>query len=544
MKSILFINPPNKLFTEQKSLEAGLDQPGIPLGCLYLSAYIKNLFPGIKSELLDLQFFLWKEIKQFLSLEDFFRAKLKLVKTVPNICAISLSFNANGESYLLLTRLLKEYWPKTKIVIGGPIVTGDPALFITDDNLDYLCLGEGEIPLKNLIGNLSTGKVPISLGLYSRTELSDLLKTSGSPLYAEQIHSIDGLPIPDYSLLEDRAKDYSFGIITSRGCPNRCSYCSHSIVAGKRMRFRDEDQVMHEIDMIRSKFNVQTLDIYDSNPGIRPRLFNSLIRKVLQRHPNLKLSFNPEITHLTEPALKTYYEMGLRELVVSMESGSSYVLTKLMFRKNYIDKARHLIKYAHDLGFRIRSLFVLGVPGETAEMRQETLSYARSLPADWCTFYIATPVPGSYIYMQLKESGSLKVETPYQLGMIKFRYRSFDLPEMSASEIMETQDLFEGIVNFVDPYLYRTGKWQLALGYYQAIVNRFPQRIRAHLAILRIHHELSKNGNEKHNPESVNDKLKEIRHLLKNNSLALAEFKKYSSNEIYNPLFDVYHSCQ
>jgi hypothetical protein len=52
MKFILFINPPNKLFNEQKSLESGLDQPGIPLGCLSLSSYLKNLFPGLNTKLL------------------------------------------------------------------------------------------------------------------------------------------------------------------------------------------------------------------------------------------------------------------------------------------------------------------------------------------------------------------------------------------------------------------------------------------------------------------------------------------------------------
>ena len=539
MNSILFINPPNKLFNEQKSLESGLDQPGIPLGCLSLSSYLKNLVPELYTELLDLQYYLWKEANYFPSLEEFLRAKLKLVKTVPDLCAISLSFNANGESYLLLTQLLKEYWLDTRIVIGGPIVTGDPALFTDDDNLDYVCLGEGEFPLKNLIENLSIGKKPDCRGLYCRAELSDVIKTGNYPLYAEQMQSIDSLPIPDYSLFEDRARDYQFGIITSRGCPNRCSYCSHSLVAGKRMRFRDADQVVYEIDQIRSQFNVQSLDIYDSNAGIQPRFFIPLIKKILQRHPDLNLSFNPEITHLTESALQTYREIGLKELTISMESGSSYVLTKLMFRKDYIDKARHLIQYAHDLGFRIRCLFVLGVPGETVKMRQETLLYARSLPVDWCTFYIATPVPGSYIYRHLKESGLMQVETSFQLAMIKFRYRTFDLPGMSASEIMEAQDLFEGVVNFVDSYLYRSGEWQIALDYYQTIVNRFPHRIRAHLAILRIHHELSKHGKEYHH-SMVAKTFEGIHSLLRSNPLAITEYKKYYLNKIYSPLFDVY----
>ena len=543
MTFILFINPPNKLFNEQKSLEAGLDQPGIPLGCLGLSSYLKKLFSELNTELLDLQYFLWKEVNKYSSLEEFLRAKIKLIRTFPDICAISLSFNANGESYTQLTRLLKEYWPGTRIVIGGAIVTGDPVLFTDDVNLDYLCLGEGEIPLKHLIENLSVGKEPACRGLYCRSELLDLINTGNHPLSAEQMQSIDSLPIPDYSLLADRAKDYLFGIITSRGCPNRCSYCSHSLVAGKRMRFRDADQVLDEIDHIRSKFNVQSLDVYDSNPGIQPRHFIPLIKRILKRHPDLKLSVNPEITHLTESTLQTYREIGLRELTVSVESGSSYVLTKLMLRKNYIDKAKRLIQHAHDLGFRIRCLFVLGVPGETAEMRHETLSYARSLPVDWCTFYIATPVPGSHIYRHLKGSGAIQVATPYQLAMIKFRYRAFDLPGMPASEIMEAQDLFEGIVNFVDSYLYRSGKYQRLLGYYQSIVDRFPHRIRAHLAILRIHHELSKHS-VKNNQPVVEKKLKEIRDLLSSNRLAIAEFKKYASNKNYIPLYDVYRSYQ
>ena len=543
MKSILFINPPNELFNEKKSFESGFNQPGIPIGCLSLSSYLKNQFPGLITKLLDLQFYLWKESNCLSSLEEFLRAKLNLVNTIPDLCAISLFFNANGESYVLLTRLLKEYWPETRIVIGGPIVTGDPDLFTSDDNLDYLCIGEGEIPLKHLIENLSIGKEPTCRGLYGRAELYDLIKTGNHPISAEPMQSINNLPIPDYSLLEDHGKDYQFNIITSKGCPSRCSYCSHSLVAGKRMRFRNANQVVHEIDQIRSEFNVQSLEISDSNAGIKPLFFIPLLNRILKRHPDLNVGFCPEITHLNESLLQAYREIGIRELVVSIESGSKYVLTKLMFRKDYLDKARQLLLYAQNLDFRIRVLFVLGVPGETAEMRQETLSYARSLPVDWCTFYIATPVPGSYIYRSLKKSGFLQVATPGQLAMVKFRYRSFDLPGMTASEIMEAQDHFEGIINFVDSYLYTSGKWQRALGYYQAIINRFPHRIRAHLAILRIHYELSKHGKEDHQ-SMANEALKEIRYLLSSNPLAIAEFKKYSSNEIYTPLFKVYHSYQ
>jgi MoaA/NifB/PqqE/SkfB family radical SAM enzyme len=128
------------------------------------------------------------------------------------------------------------------------------------------------------------------------------------------------------------------------------------------MRFCDADQVLYEIDKIRSEFNVQSLYIYDSNVGIQPSLFIPLIKRILQRHPDLNLSFNPEITHLTESVLQTYREIGLRELTVSIESGSSYVLTKLMFRKDYIDKARRLIQHAHDAEFKKYSSNTIYIP--------------------------------------------------------------------------------------------------------------------------------------------------------------------------------------
>lgn len=534
---ILFINPPNQLFEDVLSREAGNDKAGPPLGALYLSAVVKEQHPDITTSLLDLQLHLQQTIGQFTSLEAFIHQEMQKVSHLPvDLCAITLSFNTNGESYQQITSTAKRFWPSCKTIIGGPIVSGDPHLFAQDTSLDFFCMGEGEISFAQFVSEMRKGKATPVPGIYERQLL---LQTSVHLENSPQVTNLDSLPLPDYSLIEASAQDYQYGILTSRGCPNRCAYCSHSLISGKRMRFRNIALVLQEISYLYSKLGARYLAVFDSNVGLNKKPFLELLAGVRGIANDLELSFNPEITHLTVESLKAYREQGLKLLVVSIESGSPYVLTQLMLRRNYLEKARELVQAARDLEIDVRCLFVLGMHGETAAMRQETLEYAKSLAANWCTFYIATPVPGSKLYSDLKQEGHIRVNTPAELARIKFRNRTFDLPEMSAAETVAFQDDFEGQVNFVGSYNVQHGYWDAALANFRGIAQRFPHRMRAQLMILYLYDQYFRTTGQDLWKQERDCKRAEIQNILQHNNLAQQEYERYHQKPEYEHLFEL-----
>lgn len=305
------------------------------------------------------------------------------------------------------------------------------------------------------------------------------------------------------------------------------------------MRFRSVKLVLEEISFLHRIFGAHRLGVFDSNVGLKRALFMELLAGVKGISSDLDLSFNPEITHLTVESLKVYREYGLKLLVVSIESGSPHVLTQLMLRRNYLDKARELVQAARDLGIDIRCLFVLGMHGETVEMRQETLEYARSLPANWCTFYIATPVPGSKFYQDLKTEGHIQAGTPAELARIKFRNRTFDLPEMTAAETVEFQDDLEGRVNFIDSYNVRNGHWEAALANFKAIASRFPHRMRAQMMILYLDEQYARTTHEERWKRETDRQRERIKALLQSNRLAQSEYHRYRSKPEYQFLFEL-----
>lgn len=543
--NILFINPPNVIFNDAIQQEAGNDLPGLPLGILYLSALAKKQIPQTETVLLDLQRELIESGAQYSSLSQFIDAKIQSVSVNSfNVCAISLAFNTNGESFSLLAASIKSHWPECVLIIGGPIVSGDPYLFLNENNVDFLCIGEGEISFCAFLNNLQTGSQAPIQGIYQRHDLENNEQGSTHLLPSLQPDDLDSLPFPDYSLIFQHRHSYQYGILTSRGCPNRCAYCSHSIVTGKKMRFRSTSLVLDEIRYLHLVMGATALDVFDSNVGLNKKPFLELLSGTKEISSEIELSFNPEITHLTIETLTNYHANGLNRLVLSIESGSPHVLTTLMLRRNYLNKARDLVQTARDLGMDVRCLFVLGMLGETPAMQKETLEYAKSLAANWCTFYIATPVPGSKLYHDLKAQGFIHVQTPFELSEIKFRNRNFDLPGMTASEIMSVQDDFEGQVNFVGSYNVRNGHLDTALAIYQGLANRFNHRIRAQLMILYIYELKVKQSDDMSWKLKHSAHLHFIQQLLSTNPLARQEFERYSQKSIYKHLFELLQKYQ
>src|SRR4030043_2259904 len=280
---VLFIQPPIRDFY-QTSIRTQ------PLGLAYLAASLKSY--GYEVQILNCQKEKKKPIpipSELTYLRDFYpfndRSPFKLYtgyyhfgmgwdeirKRVENskadVFGISSSFTPYHGEALEIAQIIKE-WDRRKIVVmGGAHVSCDPEGVIQSPSVDYVILGEGEVRFPLLIEQIRKGKARAiekidGIGYRKDGEIKI------NPLQTF-IQDLDSFPHPARELLDmDRyriKKKRSTMIITSRGCPHGCAYCSAHLVMGKSFRTRTPEAIIREMVECRDRYGIQIFDIEDDN---------------------------------------------------------------------------------------------------------------------------------------------------------------------------------------------------------------------------------------------------------------------------------------
>jgi len=237
---VLFISPPSKF-----AIKDTIGIPAIPLGLAYLSSVLEK--EGHKVKIIDAPTlnYDWKNLRE----------ETRGFK--PDIVGITSTTSTIYDAYKV-AELIKEYNPKIKVVIGGPHVS-----FTSDDTLkecssiDIVVRGEGEETMKEVVNSFNGERLPLEeiRGINFRDN-GKIVQTENRPF----IENLDELPFPAYSLLPiDKykvGKKQFANIITSRGCPFSCIFCSSSQLCGKRWRARSPENVIKELEVLKDDYNL------------------------------------------------------------------------------------------------------------------------------------------------------------------------------------------------------------------------------------------------------------------------------------------------
>ena len=138
----------------------------------------------------------------------------------------------------------------------------------------------------------------------------------------------------------------------------------------------------------------------------------------------------------------------INNIAFAIESGSPVVQKRI--KKNVkLDKARDLVKYSQSKGLNVRVFYIIGFPGESVSEMKETFKYAESLGADWSTFSVASPIPGTEMYREFVELGYIE-DGPSSWTGTTIRDRVFDTKEISKNDIKELAYRANLEVNFIN----------------------------------------------------------------------------------------------
>ena len=327
------------------------------------------------------------------------------------------------------------------IAVGGPfpIATPKQCLQEGDKNIDAVVTGEGEHTVTELVNRLEVGKTLHGVqGIIFRDD-NEIIENPPRPL----IEDLDALPLPARELLGE-IDDYTpppatyqrkpvAVMMTARGCNRRCIFCSQtdkSRTSGKRgIRYRSVDNVLEEIRACLEQGYREIKFIDDTFAADYDRAM-TLAKAIKSEGLDFTWFASACVNQVDKPLLRAMKDAGCWAVLFGAESGVQKNLNTL--RKGItLDATRKAVKAAKEVGLRVSTPFLFGIPGETFEDGLKTIDFAIELNPDLANFHALTAFPGTPLYDNLDKYGTVSED----LSNYTYQGASFTPHTMSREEI-------------------------------------------------------------------------------------------------------------
>jgi magnesium-protoporphyrin IX monomethyl ester (oxidative) cyclase len=319
-------------------------------------------------------------------------------------------------------------------------------------------LGEAEVSLPQYLQSLDTG------GIEAATSDGIAFMQDGEVrIHPQSDHpDLNALPFPARDLVPFEEYVRRSGgrwirpgvriasIISSRGCPYRCTYCSAFRVTGRKYRTRSPESVLEEIAELVERYRIKVIAFEDDNLTADRARAITIFEGIQDKFPELQwvTPNGVSIRNLDRDLLGLMKRSGCRTINLAFESGDLEILHNSM--KKYMDpeEGRQVRGWCREVGIHVNGMFILGMPGETVDSMRRTRDYALSLDLDGIGIFIATPFPGTELYDTCKAQGYLDLE--YARGDALFQadpevlHRPLiETPYLKREELMAFYDQFE-----------------------------------------------------------------------------------------------------
>ena len=304
------------------------------------------------------------------------------------------------------------------IVLGGPHPTFLPAESVERPEIDIVVRSEGEITWVDLCAHLETGESLEGVQGITYQQDGKVIHNPDRPV----ITDVDSLPFPAYHLFKldhytnlqptlDHIEGDSYSMLTSRGCPYRCSYCSQ--ILPRRWRARSPENVLAEWRWLVKDLGAKEIGVLDDSFNIdRERVLaicDLIIAEGLNHVPWIMIN-GIRANLVDEELLGRMREAGCIRTAFGVESGTQRILDTVVDKHLTLDQVRAAFQAANAVGMETIGFFIIGLPGETEETMEDTIRFACELDPIVANFSMATPFPGTEMYNQVLEKGRLLVK--------------------------------------------------------------------------------------------------------------------------------------
>jgi len=370
----------------------------------------------------------------------------------PDVVGINIPFSGWSKGAFEVASIVKSIDNGIITVLDGQHPSARPEECIAHSNIDFVVIGEGEHTIFELVNTLeerNTQNLKKIKGI-AFTKNGKNVITPPRPA----IQDLDSLPFPARHLLPmdkyfiavkenpirgEICKPWAT-MITSRGCPYNCVFCTVHIVMGKKWRARSPGNVVDEIEQLIQTYHIKQIDFYDENMTVDKKRMETICDLIVNRGLDIEW-YAPNGVRadtLDEKLLKKMKKSGCKGIRVAPESGVQRVVDQIVKKNQKLTEVEKAVVLCKKIGIKIGCFFVLGLIGETKEDIKETIKYAyklRRLGANKFYFSIATPIYGTELYEQAKQGGFLRDNFSYE--SLAATEPQIETPEFTADELLK-----------------------------------------------------------------------------------------------------------
>lgn len=472
----------------------------IPYGLLSICAYVQK-YAENKAEfkIIDINDKLVTEYRNnniINNAEQYFEKFIEeeVMRYNPDIVGISVMFNINYKFLELIAAKIKKIMPDTIVIVGGNLATVIYDEIASKENIDAVVYGEGEMPWLQLI---ESDDVYSHINENKSFVSKESLRVGVKPINAK-ISDLDSIPPIDFSYVsfsnfnlpkirgavykkKFTKKMVSRIIYTSRGCPYGCNFCAGFNVHGKRVRTVSIGRIVGDVKQMIENDGLTELFVCDDaflNDKVRAKA-------ILKEFVEMKIHVNfPSILmrNIDDEIAELLVLLGNTFQYTSMESGSDYVLRRIIEKPISKSEAKAAVNSLRKFDINVLTNIVIGSPGETDDHRKETLATLYDIGFSWVFFMIALPVPGSRLYKQCEENGYIVSKFFYS------RYFSdcnIKTPDYSPDHIEWQAYMMNLSTNFINNYNMRIGNYDECIVSFTNVVKSFPGHAFAYYGLMK-----------------------------------------------------------
>jgi radical SAM superfamily enzyme YgiQ (UPF0313 family) len=375
-----------------------------PLGLLYLKSALNQYHPDVEVKIIDFhhgcgkisipvprelgytrKYFGKNDLSPFSSFYHYYHFGKDFDSIVddiecfkPDLVGITSMFTPYYFEVQEITERLRRRSPHIKIVLGGAHASIMPQEILDDGSADYVVIGEGEQAIIELVSHLKGERAisevaSIAYRVNGKTEINPIRSMA-----------IDKIPSPvdrdfDYSVYRVKDKPMCM-ILTSRGCPYKCSFCTTHSVFGRGYRQREIYSIIDEIKLYYEK-GIRFFDFEDDNLTLNRGFIIDLCRRIDEAFksdkPVLTAMNGVSYWHLDEDILKAMKNAGFPAINISLVSRDR---NSDLLRPMDMERFKEIAWLAYEMGFDVTGYYILGLPGQSVEQMINSLELLASLP--------------------------------------------------------------------------------------------------------------------------------------------------------------------
>ena len=295
-----------------------------------------------------------------------------------------------------------------RVVIGGHHSSIFGPKLVSNENIDFAVIGEGEMTFLELINRLCDARPDFS-------RINGLVYKEGGRIITnsprELLSNLDVLPIADRDLMINEGYVSENNIMASRGCPFNCSYCGAQVIWKRKVRHRSVPNIIREIEYLFQRGPSRNINFWDDT-FTGDRRYVAELTTALKKFKGLTFSCITRLDVIDRETLDQLKAAGCTIILFGIESGNNKILRKIdkKMTREMIQQKTALLNAA---GIPWLGFFIMGYPGETKEQILETLAFMKGLNPSYAEINIFNPLPGTKIWDELETQGRVSSDLDF-----------------------------------------------------------------------------------------------------------------------------------